>query len=100
TSNRHKRCTSLQHTNQSAPSPKDPNHAGRSNDPRSRSEHRRPARCPRGNPWARVTATASSAGHSRRVKLGAAHGVDYHDPTWVDAAAATSGADGFDAAVN
>jgi NADPH:quinone reductase-like Zn-dependent oxidoreductase len=49
---------------------------------------------------ARVTAIASSTGHSRLVQLGAAHVLDYHDPAWVDAAAATAGADGFDAAVN
>jgi NADPH:quinone reductase-like Zn-dependent oxidoreductase len=49
---------------------------------------------------ARVTATASSTGHRRLARLGAAHVVDYHDPAWADAAAATAGADGFDAAVN
>jgi NADPH:quinone reductase-like Zn-dependent oxidoreductase len=49
---------------------------------------------------ARVTATASSAGHARLRQLGAAHVVDYHDPEWADAAAATAGADGFDAVVN
>jgi NADPH:quinone reductase-like Zn-dependent oxidoreductase len=49
---------------------------------------------------ARVTATASSTGHRRLMQLGAAHVIDYHDPAWVDAAAATAGADGFDAAVN
>src|SRR3954454_3965757 len=49
---------------------------------------------------ARVTATASSASHARLQRLGAAHVVDYHDPEWADAAAATVGTDGFDAAVN
>jgi NADPH:quinone reductase-like Zn-dependent oxidoreductase len=49
---------------------------------------------------ARVTATVSSASHGRLVQLGAAHVVDYHDPDWADAAAATAGAGGFDAAVN
>src|SRR4051795_998036 len=49
---------------------------------------------------ARVTATASSASHARLQRLGAAHVVDYHDPEWADAAAATAGANGFDAVVN
>jgi NADPH:quinone reductase-like Zn-dependent oxidoreductase len=49
---------------------------------------------------ARVTATANSTSHARLQRLGAAHVVDYHDPEWADAAAATVGADGFDAAVN
>jgi len=49
---------------------------------------------------ARVTVTASSGSHDRLFKLGAAHVVDYHDPDWADAAAATAGAGGFDAAVN
>jgi|tagenome__1003787_1003787.scaffolds.fasta_scaffold20624651_1 NADPH:quinone reductase-like Zn-dependent oxidoreductase len=49
---------------------------------------------------ARVTATASSASEARLQELGAAHVVDYHDPEWADAAAATAGAGGFDAAVN
>ena len=49
---------------------------------------------------ARVTATASSMGHTRLQQLGAAHVVDYHDPEWADAAAATAGAAGFDAVVN
>ena len=49
---------------------------------------------------ARVTATASPAGHARLRRLGAAHVVDYHDPQWADAASATAGAAGFDAAVN
>ena len=49
---------------------------------------------------ARVTATASSTSHARLQRLGAAHVVDHHDPEWADAAAATVGADGFDAAVN
>ena len=49
---------------------------------------------------ARVTATAGSTGHARLQRLGAAHVVDHHDPEWADAAAATVGADSFDAAVN
>jgi NADPH:quinone reductase-like Zn-dependent oxidoreductase len=49
---------------------------------------------------ARVTATASSTNHARLQRLGAAHVVDYRDPEWADAAAATVGADGFDAGVN
>src|SRR3954447_18770486 len=49
---------------------------------------------------ARVTATASATGHARLQRLGAAHVIDYHDPEWPAAAAATAGADGFDAAVN
>jgi NADPH:quinone reductase-like Zn-dependent oxidoreductase len=49
---------------------------------------------------AQVTATASSTSHGRLQRLGAAHVVDYHDPAWPDAAVATVGADGFDAAVN
>jgi NADPH:quinone reductase-like Zn-dependent oxidoreductase len=49
---------------------------------------------------ARVTATARSDGHARLQQRGAAHVVDYHDPEWADAAAATAGADGFDAVVN
>src|SRR3954470_17120500 len=49
---------------------------------------------------ARVTATASTTSHPRLKRLGAAHVVDYHDPDWADAAAATVGADGFDAGVN
>jgi NADPH:quinone reductase-like Zn-dependent oxidoreductase len=49
---------------------------------------------------ARVTATASSTSHGRLLQLGAAHVVDYHDPEWADAAAATAAAGGFDAAVN
>jgi NADPH:quinone reductase-like Zn-dependent oxidoreductase len=49
---------------------------------------------------ARITATASSTSHARLQQLGAAHVVDYHDPEWADAAAATAGADGFDAVVN
>jgi NADPH:quinone reductase-like Zn-dependent oxidoreductase len=49
---------------------------------------------------ARVTATASSTSHARLQRLGAAHVVDHHDPEWADAAAATVGADGFDAVVN
>ena len=49
---------------------------------------------------ARVTATASSTSHARLQQLGAAHMVDYRDPEWADAAAATAGADGFDAVVN
>src|SRR3954449_6643944 len=49
---------------------------------------------------ARVTATASSTSHARLQRLGAAHVVDHHDPEWADAAAATLGADGFDAGVN
>jgi NADPH:quinone reductase-like Zn-dependent oxidoreductase len=49
---------------------------------------------------ARVTATASSASHPRLHELGAADVVDYHDPAWADVAAATAGADGFDAVVN
>jgi NADPH:quinone reductase-like Zn-dependent oxidoreductase len=47
-----------------------------------------------------VTATASSTGRTRLQQLGAAHVFDYHDPEWADAAAATAGADGFDAVVN
>jgi NADPH:quinone reductase-like Zn-dependent oxidoreductase len=49
---------------------------------------------------ARVTTTASATSHTRLQRLGAAHVLDYHDPEWGDAAAATAGADGFDAAVN
>jgi NADPH:quinone reductase-like Zn-dependent oxidoreductase len=49
---------------------------------------------------ARVTATGSSTSHARLQRLGAAHVVDHHDPEWADAAAATVGADGFDAGVN
>ena len=49
---------------------------------------------------ARVTATASPTSHERLRRLGAAHVVDYHDPQWLDAAATTAGAAGFDAAVN
>ena len=49
---------------------------------------------------ARVTATASSTSHGRLLRLGAAHVVDYRDREWADAAAATAGAGGFDAAVN
>jgi NADPH:quinone reductase-like Zn-dependent oxidoreductase len=49
---------------------------------------------------ARVTATASSTSHTRLQQRGAAHVVDYHDREWADAAAATAGANGFDAAVN
>jgi NADPH:quinone reductase-like Zn-dependent oxidoreductase len=47
-----------------------------------------------------VTATASPSGHARLRRLGAAHVLDYHDPQWGDAALATAGAAGFDAAVN
>ena len=49
---------------------------------------------------ARVTATASSSSRARLQQLGAAHVVDYRDPEWADAAAATASADGFDAVVN
>src|SRR3954470_19164222 len=49
---------------------------------------------------ARVTATASSSSDDRLRQLGAAHVVDYRDPEWVDAAAATASAEGFDAVVN
>jgi NADPH:quinone reductase-like Zn-dependent oxidoreductase len=49
---------------------------------------------------ARVTATAGSGSRARLQQLGAAHVVDYRDPDWADAAAATAGADGFDAVVN
>ena len=49
---------------------------------------------------ARVTATAGSTSHARLQQLGAAHVVDYRDPEWADAAAATASADGFDAVVN
>jgi NADPH:quinone reductase-like Zn-dependent oxidoreductase len=49
---------------------------------------------------ARVTATASATSHARLQRRGAAHVVDYHDPEWAGAAAATAGADGFDAVVN
>jgi NADPH:quinone reductase-like Zn-dependent oxidoreductase len=49
---------------------------------------------------ARVTATASATSHARLERLGAAHVVDHHDLGWADAAAATAGAAGFDAAVN
>jgi NADPH:quinone reductase-like Zn-dependent oxidoreductase len=47
-----------------------------------------------------VTATAGSGSRARLQRLGAAHVVDYRDPDWADAAAATAGADGFDAVVN
>jgi NADPH:quinone reductase-like Zn-dependent oxidoreductase len=49
---------------------------------------------------ARVTATAGSTSHARLQQLGAAHVVDYREPEWADAAAATASADGFDAVVN
>jgi NADPH:quinone reductase-like Zn-dependent oxidoreductase len=49
---------------------------------------------------ARVTATAGAANLARLRQLGAAHVLDYHDPEWADAAAATAGAHGFDAVVN
>src|SRR3954452_18716550 len=49
---------------------------------------------------ARVTATACSTSNARLQRLGVAHSGDYHEPEWADAAAATAGADGFDAVVN
>ena len=49
---------------------------------------------------ARVTTTAGSASRAALQRLGAAHVIDYHDPEWPDAAAGTTGADGFDAVVN
>src|SRR3954462_15877307 len=49
---------------------------------------------------ARVTATAGPTSRARLQRLGAAHVIDYHDPEWPGAAAATAGAGGFDAVVN
>ena len=49
---------------------------------------------------ARVTTTAGLTSRARLQRLGAAHVIDYHDPEWPGAAAATAGGDGFDAVVN